>query len=478
MEASMTPALIWFRQDLRLADNPALHAAEGRPMLACYILDDAAAGAWAHGGAQRWWLHHSLAALRDALARRGVALHLASGRAETLVPRLAAAIGATEVHAGRLYEPWARKRDAAVAEALKEAGRKLVLHSSSLLHEPHHIRTGQGKPYSVYTPFSRALFALGEPPPPLPAPVRLAGVPGAPPGVALDGLGLMPGRDWWREFPTHWTPGEDSAQARLSAFAAHAMGGYDAQRNTPGLAGTSGLSPHLRFGEVSPRQVWHAGRAGGGKGETTFLKEILWREFSYHLLWHRPELPEAPLQPAFANFPWQPDDRLLHAWQHGRTGYPIVDAGMRQLWRSGWMHNRVRMITASLLVKHLLQPWQGGARWFWDTLLDGDLASNSASWQWVAGSGADAAPYFRVFNPTLQGEKFDAGGAYVRHWVPELARLPDKYVQKPWEAPDLVLRGAGVRLGQDYPRPVVEHAAGRARALAAYAALRAEAATT
>ncbi|MBB3899863.1 cryptochrome/photolyase family protein [Roseococcus suduntuyensis] len=472
----MTPALIWFRQDLRLDDNPALHAAQDRPLLACYILDDEAAAGWAHGGAQRWWLHHSLAALRDALASRGATLHLAVGRAEAVVPQLAAAIGASEVHAGRLYEPWARRRDEAVAKALQAEGRRLVLHSSSLLHEPHRVRTGQGKPYSVYTPFSRAIFALGEPPPPLPAPGKLHAPADAAEGVPLETLGLLPERDWWREFPRHWTPGEDGARSRLRRFAARALEGYDGARNTPGVEGTSGLSPHLRFGELSPRQVWHAAREAGAKGEATFLKEILWREFSYHLLWHRQELPEAPLQANFAQFPWQPDAKLLRAWQRGRTGYPIVDAGMRQLWRMGWMHNRVRMIAGSLLVKHLLQPWQAGAAWFWDTLLDGDLASNSASWQWVAGCGADAAPYFRVFNPTLQGEKFDADGAYVRHWVPELAKLPDKYLHKPWEAPDLVLRGAGVRLGADYPRPIVEHAAGRARALDAYAALRAEAA--
>jgi len=478
MKAEMTPALIWFRQDLRLADNPALHAARDRPVLACYILDDEAAGPWAHGAAQRWWLHQSLAALAEALAALGSRLHLAVGRAEALVPALAEAIGAEEVHAGRLYEPWARKRDEAVSHALQSARRRLVLHTSTLLHEPHRIRTGQGKPYSVYTPFSRALFALGEPAPPLPAPGTLTLAEGAPKGVTLDALGLMPGRDWWREFPEHWTPGEAGATKRLAAFVETSLRGYDGQRNTPGVAGTSSLSPHLRFGEVSPRQVWHAAREAGTKGEATFLKEILWREFSYHLLWHRPELPEAPLQPQFEAFPWRPDRRLLRAWQRGRTGYPIVDAGMRQLWRMGWMHNRVRMITASLLVKHLLQPWQAGAAWFWDTLLDGDLASNSASWQWVAGCGADAAPYFRVFNPMLQGEKFDADSAYVRRWVPELAQVPDKFLHKPWEAPEMVLRGAGVRLGEDYPRLIIPHAEGRARALEAYAAMRAEGGAT
>jgi deoxyribodipyrimidine photo-lyase len=462
------PALLWFRQDLRLADNPALAALAGRPALFVYILDDAAAGAWAHGGAQRWWLHHSLASLAEGLAARGATLHLARGPATRIIPELAAAIGASEVVAGRLYEPWARHRDAAIAEALEAQGGKLSLHTSSLLHEPHRVRTGTGKPYSVYTPFSRALFALGEPPPPLPAPERLNSV--AHPGLALEALELLPRRDWAREFPDHWQPGEAGAAARIQAF--KAITRYDATRNTPGIAGTSGLSPHLRFGEISPRQVWHAARAAGVTGDATFLKEILWREFAYHLLWHRQELPEAPLQESFANFPWQPDEKLLRAWQRGMTGYPIVDAGMRQLWRTGWMHNRVRMITASFLVKHLLQPWQAGEAWFWDTLVDGDLASNAASWQWVAGCGADAAPYFRVFAPVLQGEKFDADGAYVRRWVPEIAGLPDKYIHKPWEAPEILLRGANLRLGVDYPRPTMDHAKGRARALAAYAEMR------
>ncbi|UPY34952.1 FAD-binding domain-containing protein [Sediminicoccus sp. KRV36] len=466
------PALFWFRQDLRLTDNPGLDALGGRPCLLVYVLDDQAAGRWAHGGAQRWWLHHSLAALDADLCARGAALHIARGPAARIIPELAEAIGASEVMAGRLYEPWARERDAAIAQTLKAAGRGFTLHSTSLLHEPHRIRTGTGKPYSVYTPFSRALFALGEPPPPLPAPARLAGI--AHPGLPLDALALLPKGDWAAEFPAHWSPGEAGAAQRIAKFTAITR--YDATRNLPGIPGTSGLSPHLRFGEISPRQVWHAARAAGVAGDATFLKEILWREFAYHLLWHRPDMPETPLQEVFARFPWQPDAGHLRAWQRGMTGYPIVDAGMRQLWRSGWMHNRVRMITASFLVKHLLQPWQAGEDWFWDTLVDGDLASNAASWQWVAGCGADAAPYFRIFAPVLQGEKFDTDGAYVRRWVPELARLPDRFLHKPWEAPDIILRGAGIRLGTDYPYPIIAHGEGRARALAAYAAMRGEAA--
>ncbi|RYI98565.1 MAG: deoxyribodipyrimidine photo-lyase, partial [Acetobacteraceae bacterium] len=454
---SSPPALVWFRQDLRLADNPALAAAADRPVLPVYVLDDAAAGHWAPGGAGRWWLHHSLKALGAALAELGAPLLLVRGRAEIVIPALADAVGATEVFAGQLYEPWARERDRRVAEALEAAGRKLQLATSSLLREPSKVRSGSGKPYAVYTPFAKMVAALGDPDQPLPAPARLQGVAAPPPGEALTDWHLLPDRDWAADFPAVWTPGEAGAAARLAGFVDGPVRDYATQRNDPGVDGSSRLSPHLHWGEVSPRQVWWAvraaipGEAVPGAPAWPFLSEVLWREFSYHLLWHRPELPEVPLRERFATFPWAPDAALLRAWQRGRTGYPVVDAGMRQLWRHGWMHNRVRMITASLLVKHLLQPWQAGAAWFWDTLVDADLASNSASWQWVAGSGSDAAPYFRVFNPILQGEKFDPTGRYVRRFVPELARLPDAYVHRPWEAPDAVLRAAGVVLGRDYP---------------------------
>ncbi|HZH45240.1 MAG TPA: deoxyribodipyrimidine photo-lyase, partial [Roseococcus sp.] len=376
MNLMLSPALLWFRQDLRLADNPALHAVQHRPLLAVYVLDDAAAGRWAHGGAQRWWLHRSLAALDAALRVRGIALHLARGSALDIVPALAAQIGADEVHAGRLYEPWARTRDDALAERLRGEGRRLALHTSTLLHEPASVQSGQGRAFSQYSPFARAIFGRGEPPAPLDAPARLAGP--ELPGLELDALELLPRPpipEWWRGFEPLWTPGEAGGAARLSRFAEIALHGYGEGRNLPGQERTSGLSPHLRWGEVSPRQVWHAARGAGAVGDNVFLKEILWREFSYHLLWHRPEMPERALNPAYARFPAEPDAKLLHAFQGARTGYPIVDAGLRQLWQTGWMHNRVRMIVGSVLVKHLLQPWQDGAAWFWDTLVDADLAS-------------------------------------------------------------------------------------------------------
>lgn len=474
------PSLLWFRHDLRLTDHPALLAAVegGRPILPVFVLDEAAAGAHGLGGAARWWLRGSLAALAQDLAARGAPLLLARGRAETVLPALAAAIGAGSIHAGRGYEPWARAQARRVHEALADAGRHLVLHTTALLREPHGFGGATGKPYAVYTPFAKAMLAAGDPPAPRPAPTRLQGVPHPAGGETLAALRLypVPGEpDWAARFGETWQPGEAGAQARLARFAALALGAYDRQRNLPGLNGTSGLSPHLRWGEVSPGQVWHAAKGAQAKpaGTETFLKEILWREFAYHLLWHRPDMPEAPLRAEFAAFPWQPDAKLLRAWQQGRTGYPVVDAGMRQLWQTGWMHNRVRMITASLLVKHLMQPWQDGAAWFWDTLVDADLASNSASWQWVAGCGSDAAPYFRIFNPILQGLKFDPEGHYVRRFVPELAKLPDAFLHCPWDAPSEVLAAAGVGLGRNYPRPVIDHAEGRARALAGFAALRA-----
>jgi deoxyribodipyrimidine photo-lyase len=476
--AAAAPVLVWFRQDLRLADNPALAAAGGRQVLPVFVLDDEAAGRWAHGGAARWWLKRSLAALAADLAARGAPLVLLQGRAARLIPELAARIGAAEVLAGRLAEPWARERDGAVQAALAAEGRALRLCTSGLLREPEEVRSGSGRPYAVYTPFARALIAMGDPAPPLPAPGRLTPVPDAPRGEALDALPLypVPGEpDWAAGFATLWTPGEAAARARLERFVGTALARYGTARNDPGVEGSSGLSPHLRWGEVSPRQVWHAALGavqGDHEAARPFLGEILWREFSYHLLWHRPEMPERPLRPAFGRFPWAPDAALLRAWRRGRTGYPLVDAGMRQLWRLGWMHNRVRLVAGSFLVKQLLQPWQEGAAWFWDKLVDADLANNSASWQWVAGSGLDAAPYFRVLNPVLQGEKFDPAGRYVRRFLPELARLPDRWIHRPWEAPESVLREAGVALGRDYPRPVVDPAAGRARALAAFAALR------
>ena len=469
------PAIVWYRQDLRLQDQPALNAAAagGRPIVAVYVLDDTSPGNWAMGRAARWWLHHSLAALDAGLRARGGRLVLRRGAAAVVVPALAQEVGATEVHAGRMHEPWARKSDAAVADALRGVGAMLTLHRTSTLFDLDAVRTKTGGVYGVYTPFARTARVL-VPDAVVAAPARLPG-----PAVASDtltSLDLLPTEpDWSADFAI-WQVGEDAAHVRLAAFLDHAVNGYDIARNLPGQPGTSMVSPHLHWGELSPRQVWHTARQAAqhtGQGLEVYLGEILWREFSAYLLWHHPHLPEQPLRPEFARLPVRHNPAELHAWQQGRTGVPIVDAGMRQLQRTGWMHNRVRMIAASFLVKQLLMPWQDGSVWFWNNLVDADLASNSASWQWIAGCGTDNSPFFRVFNPVTQGEKFDTDGAYVRHWVPELARLPNAVLHQPWAAPPIVLAGAGVVLGKTYPAPLVELPAARQRALDAFRELRA-----
>jgi deoxyribodipyrimidine photo-lyase len=471
--------LLWFRHDLRLADHAALQAAvaSGRRVLPVFVLDDSAG--WAPGGASRWWLHHSLAALAASLHARGAPLVLRRGSPLAEIPKLAKQAGADAVHVGAAVEPAARQADRALAEALQADGVALHRHRTTMLFNPDQLRTQAGGVYGVYSPFARAAFAAGGPKPPLSAPATIAGAT-PPTSDRLDAWGLLPAQpDWAGGLRATWTPGEAGAAARLRDFLTAGLQSYDARRNLPGVPGTSMLSPHLHFGELSGPTAWHAAIGAAqhrGKGLETFLRELLWREFSIYLLWHHPDLPETPLRVEFAQMPWRDDAAGLRAWQRGLTGVPIVDEGMRQLWQTGWMHNRIRMVAASFLVKHLLIPWQSGEAWFWDTLVDADLAANSASWQWVAGSGADAAPYFRVFNPVLQGRKFDPDGGYVRRYVPELAKLDARDIHAPWEASDAALAAAGVSLGHNYPRPIVDLAEGRNRALAAYAAITGKAA--
>ena len=473
--------LVWFRQDLRLADNPALQtaAALSGAVIPVYLLENGD-GPWAAGGASRWWLHHSLAALTADLARVGSRLTLrASADCGASLLELARVTGATTVVWNRLYEPAHIARDAAIKASLRAAGLTVHSHNAALLHEPWDVRTKTGTPFQVFTPFWRQCLSLPDPALPLPAPATLRAPDSWPDTSLLDSLALLPARDWARGFHDAWTPGSAAAHARLGEFLVCAFADYKEARNRPDLPATSRLSPHLHFGEIGPREIWHATRLyGESQGTPTpwrsshFLSEVGWREFAYHLLYHFPQTPEAPLRAEYARFPWRPDPAALREWQRGRTGYPIVDAGLRELWTTGWMHNRVRMIAASFLVKDLLQPWQEGARWFWDTLVDADLAANTLGWQWTAGCGADAAPFFRIFNPVLQGLKFDPAGAYVRRWVPELARLPDEWIHQPWEAPAAVLAAADVRLGDNYPRPLVEHGAARDIALAALQSLK------
>jgi len=476
--------LLWFRRDLRLADNPALDAAVaiGRPVIPVYICDDADAGEWSPGGASRWWLHGSLSALSSEIEARGNRLILKTGPAEAVINELISETGATSVYWNRRYEPWATRRDEKIKTALKGKGIEARSFNAGLLREPWAITTQKGEPYKVFTPFWKALRASGEPDQLKPAPQRIPAPNDFSKSDDLNSWGLLPTKpDWASGLRDAWTPGEDAAQSRLHDFTDAAVFDYQDKRNLPGVSGTSRLSPHLHFGEIGPRQIWHTVIASAlaqtgspmPRGAETYLSEIAWREFSYHLLFHFPELPLKPLRTEFSNFPWASDPDALSAWQRGATGYPIVDAGMRELWTTGWMHNRVRMIVASFLIKDLLIDWQTGEKWFWDTLVDADLASNAASWQWVAGCGADAAPYFRVFNPTIQGTKFDPDGSYVRRWLPEVSRLPDRLIHAPWTAKPIELADAGIELGRDYPAPIVDHSIARNRALEKYKLLKA-----
>jgi len=473
------PAIAWFRRDLRLADQPAFAAAarSGRPVLPVFILPTTGRP---RGGASLWWLHHALDALAGELARRGSTLLLRRGDPAVVLPQLAAEVGAATVHCTAAIDPDAAADEARVARALPP-GIALERHAPDALHVPGTALSAAGTPLRVFTPFWRALLARPEPATPQPAPRRWRPLPATPAGDALADWALLPAHpDWAGGFRgAGWRPGEAGAQDALETFLDGPVAAYARDRDRPDRIGTSRLSPHLHVGALSPRQAWHAARsraAGDSRlagGADAFLRELAWREFSLHLLHHWPDLPRTPFQPDFARFPWRSDAAGLRAWQRGETGYPLVDAGMRELWATGWMHNRVRMVVASFLVKHLLVHWREGEAWFWDTLVDADPANNAASWQWVAGCGADAAPYFRVFNPALQGAKFDPDGAYVRRWVPELARVPARWVHAPWTAPEDELRAAGVTPGREYPRPLVDHAEARARALAAYASLRA-----
>lgn len=468
----LAPILVWFRQDLRLADNPALHAAidTGAPVVPVFVLDDETPGHWKRGGASRWWLHHSLVSLARDLETRGAKLVLRRGESKAVLAKLIAETKAGGVYWNRCYEPLAVARDKALKAELEAKGLAARSFNASLLFEPLTVLSKSGTPFRVFTPFWKACLAAEAPPVPTPAPKKVPAPDVSPESDALEMWRLLPTKPDWAGGFGIWTPGEAGAQARLKRFVGEALDGYGTLRDRPDIEATSRLSPHLHFGEISPRQCFHA-----GAGSLKFRSELGWREFSYHLLFSQPDLPETALRPEFADFPWRENKAHLRAWQKGQTGYPIVDAGMRELWQTGWMHNRVRMIAASFLVKHLLQHWRAGEDWFWDTLVDADLANNAASWQWVAGCGADAAPYFRIFNPILQGAKFDPEGKYVRRFVPELAGLPNDYLFAPWEAPAHVLAQAGVTLGETYPKPIVDHGEARTRALAAFQSLKAAA---
>ncbi len=438
------PVLVWFRLDLRLADNPALaaSAARGGRVLPIFIWAPEEEGDWPPGAASRWWLHQSLQSLDSELRRRGARLILRRGPSLDELRSLARESGAEGIFWNRRYEPTLAERDERVRKALLADGLDVETFNAALLHEPSQITNSSGKPFRMFTPFCRA--CLATPPCLLPETNPIFEKARIPSSLPLDALALEPSIDWANGLRAAWQPGEDGAQARLQDFIDNALPDYPDRRNLPAVTGTSRLSPHLHFGEISPQRVWAACARHRGQASEALLRQLGWREFAHYMLYHFPHTTDAPLRTQFRRFPWHRDLRALRAWQSGRTGYAIVDAGMRELWATGWMHNRVRMIAGSFLVKDLLLPWLEGARWFWDTLVDADLANNTLGWQWVAGCGADAVPYFRIFNPALQAAKFDPEGNYIRRWVPE-AGTPD------------------------YPRPIVNHAQARARALAALA---------
>lgn len=472
----MSTNILWLRQDLRLTDNPALEASRhSKRLVPVYIHDPALNGRWAPGAASNWWLHQSLMALDRDLRQAGSGLVLRIGPTAEVLKELIETCHATRVYWNRRYEPSLMHADRELKSALQATGIEVHSCNANLLFEPWEIRrdarTDAPAPYKVFTAYWRACLKRGLPGMEHAQPSKLPGLPKGITRLHPKDLGLLPRIRWYDGIQQHWQPGERGALARLEQFLDDSIVDYTAARDSPAVPGTSGLSPHLHFGEIGPRQIIQAAQwreqhaaAYGGDSLEAFVRQIGWREFAHHLLFHFPRTDREPLNNRFKGFPWRKkhtDD--LNAWQQGRTGIPLVDAGMRELWHTGWMHNRVRMITASFLTKNLMIPWQEGATWFWDTLVDADLANNSMGWQWVAGCGADAAPYFRIFNPVLQGEKFDPEGDYVRRWVPELDGLPARHIHKPWSAPPSMQGNCA-----DYPPPMVDLKTSRERALAAY----------
>ncbi|WP_233842738.1 deoxyribodipyrimidine photo-lyase [Dyella sp. 2HG41-7] len=470
----MSTAIVWFRRDLRLADHAALHraCADSSRVVPLYIHAPQEEGDWQPGAASRWWLHHSLTALDNDLRSRQSALHIRKGDSLQLLLDVIAQTGADTVYWHRLYDPAAVARDARIKSALREKGIAVHSFGGALWQEPTQLLTQEGQPYRVFTPYWRKLRTLVEPSEPLPAPsvVPTAPLPGA---LSVDDLELLPRVAWDQGLHEAWQPGEQGAFAALELFADDALGGYATGRDLPARHGTSRLSPHLHFGEITPHQVHYDLMQRLRRRDTKrrpdiepFLRELGWREFAHYLLYHFPRTPTENFNPRFSGFVWtEAGENTLQRWQQGRTGIPLVDAGMRELWHTGWMHNRVRMVVASFLTKNLRLHWLHGARWFWDTLVDADLANNTLGWQWVAGCGADAAPYFRVFNPVTQAQKFDAKGEYLRRWLPELANASDALLHEPWKDPQLLKRSG-------YPSSMIDLGESRQAALAAYQASR------
>jgi len=478
----METVIVWFRRDLRIADNPALRAAVDRAdtVIPVYLHVPGEEGRWAPGEASRWWLHESLDALSTRLAEKGSDLIIRQGASSlTLLRELIVETGARGVYWNRLYDPLIVARDKVIKSELLAEGLSVDSFRGHLLCEPWEMRTGKGEPYRVFTPYWRSLARRGDPAEPLRQPRTLRPPAHWPRGEAVEQLALLPHPRWDHKLHHCWQPGEAGAGQALDYFLDTALADYPSARDIPADAGTARLSPHLHFGEISPHQAWHrvrarmVGQARQADGGDAWLRQLAWREFAHHVLFEFPHSSDEPLYERWTDFPWRENHQpLLRAWQRGETGFPIVDAGMRELWATGYMHNRVRMIAASLLVKNIRAPWQEGARWFWDTLVDADLANNSMGWQWSAGSGADAAPYFRIFNPWTQSKRFDPQGRYIRRWLPELARLPDRDIHAPHSAAAAILSDAGLRIGRDYPAPVIDYKTSREEALAAARVIR------
>ena len=470
-------AIVWFRKDLRLKDNPSLDAARkaGQDIIPVFIWDDDEEDNWSPGAASRWWLHQSLKDLEQSIASNKGKLILRKGKAKDTLPQIAKSVGASTVYFSRVYDPSGRNKQVSLEASMSKIGVSCESFNGSLLNDPWDIKNGSGKPYQVFTPFWRAARSGIYKKPLSYQPKELSFINVVTKSETLDSLHLLPDHPWHQKLHSHWRVSESEGHKMIERTSAEITQFYSNRRNIPAVEGTSKLSPYLAWGNVSPRQVCDAVLqkeiTSESRGENKFLTEIGWREFSYHLLHYFPFSTDNPLRPKYAAFPWRDDAESLSKWQFGNTGYPLVDAGMKQLYETGWMHNRVRMVVASFLVKHLLLSWKEGASWFWDTLVDADLASNTQGWQWAAGCGADAAPYFRIFNPILQGEKFDRSGRYVRQWIKPLKNFPSKWLFKPWETPTDVLNDQNMVLGQNYPNPCVNHAEARKRALEALATL-------